>query len=106
MCFTVASPELTVSKVRLEAFSDGVFAIVITLLILEIRIPDVTQPELANALAAAAPKLLAYVTTFALIGLYWVFHHHALLLVRKVDGALLWLNLIELLGVSFLPFPT
>ena len=94
------------NKTRLEAFSDGVFAIVITLLVLEIRLPEVDYRHLAGALQTILPRITAYVTSFALIGLYWVFHHYALTFVAKVDGVLLWLNILFLLFISFLPFPT
>jgi uncharacterized membrane protein len=95
-----------VNKGRLEAFSDGVFAIVITLLILDVRVPDVPIDQLWGALLALWPRVLAHVTTFLLIGMYWVFHHHGLHRAARTDGVFVWLNLIFLLFVSFLPFPT
>ncbi len=93
-------------KNRLEAFTDGVFAIVITLLILDLRLPNVAYSELPAALAALAPAIGVYVLSFVLIGMYWVFHHHSMTLVHDVDGVLLWLNIIFLLFISFMPFPT
>ena len=93
-------------KYRLEAFTDGVFAIVITLLILELKLPDVSAAGLRQALASLLPSIGAYVLSFALIGMYWVFHHYSLTLVHEVDGVLLWLNIVFLLFISFLPFPT
>jgi uncharacterized membrane protein len=94
------------NKNRLEAFTDGVVAILITLLILDIRIPDVPYAELGDALRGALDHIIAYVITFMLIGMYWVFHHFTFGYVKKVDGIILWLNLLFLLGLSFLPFPT
>src|SRR5262249_34533535 len=96
----------SMTKARLEAFSDGVFAIVITLLILDIRIPEVPYRQLWPALTAAGPRLLAYVMSFLLIGLYWVFHHHGMQRLERTDGVFIWLNILFLLFVSFLPFPT
>ena len=93
-------------KYRLEAFTDGVFAIVITLLILELKLPDVSAAGLRPALASLLPAIGAYVLSFALIGMYWVFHHYSMTLVHEVDGVLLWLNIVFLLFISFMPFPT
>lgn len=93
-------------KSRLEAFSDGVFAIVITLLILDIRFPEVEYSQFPATLAAIFPRILAYIMSFIIIGLYWVFHHNAMLVVKKTDRGILWLNILYLLGVSFIPFPT
>lgn len=93
-------------KTRLEAFSDGVFAIVITLLVLEIRLPDVPIDKLPAELWSIRLRISSYVTSFALIGLYWVFHHYALNFVARVDGVILWVNILFLLFISFLPFPT
>ena len=94
------------TKTRMEAFSDGVFAIVITLLILDIRLPEVNYANLPHALVETLPRIAAYVMSFAVIGLYWVTHHRSCELISKVDGAILWLNALLLLLVSFLPFPT
>jgi uncharacterized membrane protein len=93
-------------KSRLEAFSDGVFAIVITLLILDIRIPDVDYAHLPAALREALPRILAYAMSFIVIGLYWVSHHNSMQSIRKIDRAFLWMNILLLLCVSFIPFPT
>ena len=94
------------NKSRLEAFSDGVFAIVITLLILDIRIPDVKYEHLAEAIGTIIPHIIAYVMSFLVIGLYWIFHHNTAQLVQKVDRPFIWLNIVFLLFVSFMPFPT
>ena len=94
------------NKNRVEAFSDGVFAIVITLLILDIRVPDVDYSQLFSALVALLPRIFAYVISFGVIGVYWLAHHQSLQLIGKLNGFLIWLNLVYLLAVSFMPFPT
>jgi uncharacterized membrane protein len=94
------------NKNRVEAFSDGVFAIVITLLILDIRVPDVEYSQLLASLVAVLPRIFAYVISFGVIGVYWLAHHQSLQLVGKLNGLLIWLNLVYLLAVSFMPFPT
>jgi uncharacterized membrane protein len=94
------------NKNRVEALSDGVFAIVITLLILDIRVPEVEYSELAASLVAVLPRIFAYVISFGVIGAYWFAHHQSLQLVGKLNGFLIWLNLTYLLAVSFMPFPT
>lgn len=94
------------NKQRLEAFSDGVFAIVITLLILDIRIPVVPPSELGPALVRILPQVLTYILSFFIVGLYWHMHHQVATQVKLIDGAFIWLNLVWLLSVSMLPFPT
>jgi uncharacterized membrane protein len=94
------------NKNRVEAFSDGVFAIVITLLILDIRVPEVEYSHLATSLVEVLPRVFAYVISFGVIGVYWLAHHQSLQLVGKLNGLLIWLNLIYLLAVSFMPVPT
>jgi uncharacterized membrane protein len=94
------------SKQRLEAFSDGVFAIVITLLILDIKIPEVHPSALPAALAHLLPQLLTYILSFFIVGLYWHLHHQVATQIKGIDGAFIWLNLVWLLFVSVLPFPT
>jgi uncharacterized membrane protein len=94
------------NKHRVEAFSDGVFAIVITLLILDIRVPDVDYSQLLASLVAVLPRIFAYVISFGVIGVYWLAHHQSLQLIGKLNGFLIWLNLVYLLAVSFMPFPT
>jgi uncharacterized membrane protein len=93
-------------KSRLEAFSDGVFAIVITLLILDIRFPDVDYSQFGATLVALLPRILAYVMSFIILGVYWVSHHNSMHAMRKTDRSFLWLNIFLLLCVSFIPFPT
>jgi uncharacterized membrane protein len=94
------------NKQRLEAFTDGVYAIAITLLILDIRIPNVPYASLGAALAAMVPQLFTYVLSFFVVGLYWIANHRVARNVRQIDGILILLNLIWLLFVSVMPFPT
>jgi uncharacterized membrane protein len=93
-------------KSRTEAFSDGVFAIAITLLIIEVRVPDSEAGELARDLANLWPAYAAYVVSFVIIGIIWVNHHEIFEGLAAVDRPLLFLNLLLLLTVAFLPFPT
>jgi uncharacterized membrane protein len=91
---------------RLIFFSDAVFAIVMTLLILDIRVPDVAPREVPGLVFDLWPKILSYVLSFLVIGLYWIGHHQTFRYVRSYDRTLLWLNLVFLLSISFIPFPT
>lgn len=93
---------------RLEAFSDGVLAIAITLLILEIRVPDPDQLSggLAHYLGQQWSSYAAYVVSFVIIGIIWVNHHAVFDRVSRVDRPLLLLNLLLLMWIAFLPFPT
>jgi uncharacterized membrane protein len=97
---------MNLNKGRLEAFSDGVFAIVITLLILDIKIPEVQPTALPAALITILPQLLTYILSFFIVGLYWHLHHQVAMQIKLIDGAFIWLNLVWLLFVSVLPFPT
>jgi uncharacterized membrane protein len=95
------------NKSRLEAFSDGIFAVVITLLVLDIKLPpDVSYDQLPSALHALLPKVLSYLLSFAVVGIYWAFHHFSLSRLRRVDGTIVFLNLMLMLLVTFMPFPT
>lgn len=95
---------------RVEAFSDGVLAIVITLLVLEIKVPHLEYAQNINeslsALLGLTPKLLGYFLSFAFIAVFWVNHHRFFRLIKRVDNQLLWLNNLLLLSLSFTPFPT
>ncbi len=91
---------------RLEAFSDGVFAVAITLLIFGIQVPHVADAALAGALLAQWPAYATYVVSFLTIGIIWVNHHGLFHRVHRIDRTLLFLNLALLLVVGFLPFPT
>src|SRR5690606_31382541 len=88
---------------RLEAFSDGVLAIIITIMVLELKVPH--EPTLA-ALAALWPVFLSYVLSFLYVGIYWNNHHHMLAVTRGVTGSILWANLHLLFWLSLLPFST
>ena len=94
------------NKNRLEAFSDGVFAIVVTLLVLEIHVPEVTLQNLPEALIHILPRVLSYVMSFAVISLYWLSHHYYFDRIKKVNGTFVWLNILMLLLISFMPIPT
>jgi uncharacterized membrane protein len=92
---------------RILALSDGVFAIAITLLILEIAVPATTSDAgLAKALLALWPRYLAYVVSFVVIARFWLMHRLAFRLIARDDATLVWLNLLLLMFVAFLPFPT
>jgi uncharacterized membrane protein len=91
---------------RLEAFSDGVFAIAVTLLILEVRVDQSPEESLAAALHHALPEIGAYVASFLQIGIMWANHHALFRLIDRVDQLLLLFNLVLLGCVSFLPLPT
>jgi TMEM175 potassium channel family protein len=91
------------TKSRLEAFSDGVIAILITIMVLELGIPHGT--DLA-ALGPLVPVLVAYVLSFAFLGIYWVNHHHLMQAAHHVDGRILWANLHLLFWLSLVPFGT
>jgi len=93
-----------VSPTRLEAFSDGVLAIIITIMVLELRPPH-DGTDLA-ALRPLVPVFLSYVLSFVYLGIYWNNHHHMLRVVRRVNGAVLWANLHLLFWLSLFPFVT
>jgi uncharacterized membrane protein len=95
--------EHPMATTRLEAFSDGVIAILITIMVLELRPPeDVTW----RALQPIVPIFLAYVLSFIFLGIYWANHHHMLQLVERVNGGILWANLHLLFWLSLVPFAT
>jgi uncharacterized membrane protein len=91
------------TKARLEAFSDGVIAILITIMILELKTP---QGATWSSLRDVVPPLLTYVLSFVLLGIYWTNHHHMLHLAERVNGAVLWANLHLLFWLSLVPFVT
>ena len=90
-------------KARLEAFSDGVLAIIITIMVLELKVPHGTDPA---ALLPLIPVLLSYVLSFVYVGIYWNNHHHMLHATRRVNGGILWANLHLLFWLSLIPFAT
>lgn len=93
---------------RIEAFSDGVFAIAVTLLVLNLQVPHNMRAdrELLRALLSQWPSYLAYVTSFATISIMWLNHHRLFTVIRRTDTTLLLINGLLLLGVTFVPFPT
>ena len=93
----------TMDKGRMEAFSDGVIAIIITIMVLEITAPD--GASMADLLSMV-PAVIAYTVSFVGVGTYWNNHHHLLKLVHKVDGRMLWSNLVFLFVLSFFPLAT
>jgi uncharacterized membrane protein len=90
-------------KGRLEAFSDGVLAIIITIMVLELRVPH--GDDLAS-LAPLIPKLLSYVLSFVYLAIYWNNHHHMLHVTHRVTGSILWANMHLLFWLSLIPFAT
>ena len=95
---------------RIEAFSDGVMAIIITIMVLELRVPKLatifSRGEFWQEMASFWPKLLAYAISFVIVGIYWVNHHSFFHLLRKNDGKLLWYNNFLLFWMSLMPFGT
>jgi uncharacterized membrane protein len=99
-------PDLTETS-RIEAFSDGIFAIAITLLVLELHIPELAPGErLWPALLDEWPQFGAYLTSFAILGIMWVNHHSMFRQIQRADRGLMFLNLGLLLWTALLPFPT
>jgi len=90
-------------KNRLEAFSDGVLAIIITIMVLELKIPNEKN---LNALAPLLPIFLSYILSFVYLGIYWNNHHHMLHTVKEISGPMLWANLHLLFWLSLVPFVT
>jgi len=92
-----------VTKGRLEAFSDGVIAVIITIMVLELKVPHDADPK---ALAPLIPVFLSYVLSFVFVGIYWNNHHHMFHAVHHVNGTTLWANLHLLFWLSLVPFVT
>lgn len=94
---------------RIVFFSDAVFAIAITLLVLEIKVPhleEFSEKALNESLIHMIPKFVGFLASFFIIGLMWFEHHRIFRYIKDFDGALIWRNLIFLLSISFIPFPT
>jgi uncharacterized membrane protein len=91
------------NKARLEAFSDGVIAVIITIMVLELKVPHDADP---HALVPLIPVFLSYVLSFIYVGIYWNNHHHMFYAVHHVNGAILWANLHLLFWLSLVPFVT
>lgn len=94
---------VVMSKSRLEAFSDGVIAIIITIMVLEMEIPEGASLQ---ALSKVLPLFLTYIFSFIMVGIYWNNHHHLFQAVHKVNGKILWANLALLFWLSLFPFAT
>lgn len=98
------------SKERVETFSDAVFAIILTLLVLELRVPEIANHsglgQYAAAMMPLIPKFVSFVLSFVLVSIYWVNHHYLFRHLRDVPLGLVWLNNLLLLSICFLPFPT
>jgi len=90
-------------KGRLEAFSDGVIAVIITIMVLEMKVPHGTDPA---ALAPLVPVFVSYVLSYVYVGIYWNNHHHMLHATKTVNGPILWANLHLLFWLSLIPFVT
>ena len=88
---------------RLEAFSDGVLAIVITIMVLEMKVPEGANFEVLKTLL---PKFISYILSFIYVGIYWNNHHHLFHAIQKVNGKILWANLFLLFCLSLIPFST
>jgi uncharacterized membrane protein len=86
---------------RLEAFSDGVLAIIITIMVLELKVPEGGHIETLRPLI---PKFISYIISFVYVGLYWNNHHHLFHAIKKINGRILWANLFLLFSLSLLPF--
>jgi uncharacterized membrane protein len=91
------------SKTRVEAFSDGVLAIIITIMVLEMKVP---HGEYLDSIAPLWPVFVSYVLSFVIVGIYWNNHHHMFHAVRHVTGPVLWANLHLLFWLSLMPFTT
>ena len=102
-------PDTGLSFERVVFFSDAVFAIVITLLVLELKVPHLSEhsePALRHALIDLIPRVAGFVISFLIVGLMWIEHHRIFRYIADYDAGLLWRNLLLLLCVSFVPFPT
>ncbi len=92
---------------RIVNFSDAIFAIAITILVLDIRLPDNLSPtELPVQVLGLGPKYLSYLISFLVLAVYWQAHHRVFKPITGYDGTLVWLNILFLMAVAFLPFPT
>jgi len=96
-------PERIMGPARLEAFSDGVIAIIITIMVLELKVPASHEPA---ALVAVWPTFLSYLLSFLMVAIYWVNHHALFHFCRTVDNAVLWTNIVFMFCLSLIPFAT
>lgn len=99
---------MLMSKGRMEALTDGIFAIAMTLLVLELKVPElpksVASTELLHRLGESAPAFFSFMVSFLYCGLLWIMHHLAMHFIRHIQFALVWLNLLFLMSISVLPF--
>ncbi|HMA06051.1 MAG TPA: TMEM175 family protein [Methanomicrobiales archaeon] len=97
-------------KETLKAFSDGIFTVAVTLLVLEIRLPDISSGEIdarfLESLAAIAPKMLGFILSFFIIAMYWLLYHRLFRYIRETDRSLVGLNILFLFFIVLMPFPT
>jgi len=100
----------TVSIPRLISFSDGVFAIAVTLLVFNLKVPHIpanlVHQQLPSAILGMVPNFSTYIISFLLVAIYWTFHHRLMNLVERIDTPFLWMNIYYLLVISFIPFPS
>lgn len=93
---------------RIEALADGIFAVAMTILVLELHVPDLgkdlSEAHLVSALEAVLPKVLSFVSGFVILGTLWIGHRHQFHYIRRSNRAILWINLVFLLAISSLPF--
>jgi uncharacterized membrane protein len=100
-------PEADKDRDRIVNFSDGVFAIAITILILDINVPEgLSSEEVSARVLALWPEYLGYVISFLVLAVYWQAHHRVFRHIRRYDSTLVWLNFLFLMAICFLPFPT
>lgn len=96
------------TKNRLEAFSDGVFSIAITLLVLNIKLPETeaaSDKQLLSQLNLALPNIVTFIFSFLVVGVFWVAHHRIFAFIKHVDHYLLWSNIFYLMTIAIIPFP-
>jgi uncharacterized membrane protein len=101
-------PDKAASTDRIEALSDGIFSVAMTLLVLDVRVPDVAHPgsDLAAALQDLLPRIGVYIASFVIVGYAWIWHHLTFAMIERSTRIFMWINLILLLAVRFLPFST
>ena len=101
-------PDKAQSTERIEALSDGIFGVALTLLVLDIKVPDVpnTQNDVASAVVHLLPRIGSYVASFLIVGYTWIWHHLTFAIIERSSRVLMWINLILLLAIGFLPFST
>lgn len=110
LCKMKGHKSLEITTSRMESFSDGVIAILITIMVFDIKVPNLSEVhtgrEVWKALESIGPKYLAFLFSFMTLGIMWLNHHHMYYMVQKVDERMLWLNLNLLFWLSTIPFPT